>query len=193
MFDLLFQHISRHVTLTAEEWEYTKTMFVPKKLRRRHYLLQAGDVGEYIAFVNKGLLRSYTIDDKGEEHMVQFAPEGWWIGDIYSFLTREPALYTIDALEETELLLLSQGAQDILFDAVPKFERYIRILQRNSLIAMHRRLVLTISMSAEDKYQQMLINYPDLMQRVPQHMIASYLGVKPETLSRIRKRMAEGA
>ena len=193
MFELLFQHISRHVLLTAEEWEYTKTMFVPKKLRRRQYLLQSGDVGEYIAFVNKGMLRSYTVDEKGEEHLVQFAPEGWWIGDIYSFLTKEPALYNIDALEEAELLLLSQEAQDQLFDAVPKFERYMRILQRNSLIAMHRRLVLTISMPAEEKYQQMLTNYPNLLQRVPQHMIASYLGVKPETLSRIRKKMAEGA
>lgn len=193
MFELLFQHISRHVSLTAEEWEYTKTMFVPKKLRRRQYLLQSGYVGEYIAFVNKGMLRSYTVDEKGEEHLVQFAPEGWWIGDIYSFLTKEPALYNIDALEEAELLLLSQEAQDQLFDAVPKFERYTRILQRNSLIAMHRRLVLTISMPAEEKYQQMLTNYPNLLQRVPQHMIASYLGVKPETLSRIRKRMAEGA
>lgn len=193
MFDLLFQHISRHVALTDEEWERTKTMFVPKKLRRRQYLLQTGDTSEYIAFVSKGILRSYTVDDRGEEHMVQFATEGWWIGDIYSFLTKEPALYTIDALEESELLLLSLEAQDKLFDDVPKFERYIRILQRNSLIAMHRRLVLTISMSAEDKYQQMLTHYPSLLQRVPQHMIASYLGVKPETLSRIRKRMAEGA
>jgi CRP-like cAMP-binding protein len=189
MVDLLYQHISNKVTLKKEEWEFITTQCIPKKLRRKQYLLQAGDAGEYMAFVNKGCLRSYTVDEKGEEHIVQFAIEGWWIGDMNSFLTTEPAIYNIDALEDTEMLLIDYDSQEKIFKEVPIFERYMRLLLQNNYVAMHRRLVSTISLTAEEKYLGMLKRYPDIMQRVPQHMIASYLGLKPETLSRIRKKL----
>lgn len=191
MFDLLHKHITNKVALSSEEWEVVKTLFIPKKLRKKQYLLQAGDVAQYTAFVSKGVLRSYTVDEKGEEHIVQFALEGWWIGDMSSLLTGESSMYNIDAIEETEMLLIDGPSWEKMCEVVPKMEKYHRILFQNAFIALHRRLVTTISATAEEKYLQIQKLYPDLMQRVPQHMIASYLGLKPETLSRVRKKLLE--
>lgn len=187
MFELLFQKFDEKVPLTAEEKEVAKTFFLPKKLRKRQYLLQEGDVCKYIAFVEKGMLRSYSVDEKGVEHIIQFAFEGWWISDQYSFFTSEPSSYNIDALEDCELLLLSQPAEEGLMERLPKMERYFRILLQNSIIALQRRLVSSLSHTAEEKYNELVQSCPTIPQRVPQHMMASFLGITPETLSRIRK------
>src|SRR5215831_8559365 len=112
MFELLFQKFDEKINLTHEEKQLSKSFFIPKKLRKRQWLLQEGDVCKYIAFVEKGLLRSYRINEKGTEHIMQFAFEGWWISDQFSFLTGEPSEYNIDALENCELLLLTRQAQD---------------------------------------------------------------------------------
>ena len=192
MFELLLQKFDEKVQLTPEEKELCKTFFLPKKLRKRQYLLQEGDPCRYIAFVEKGMLRSYSIDEKGLEHIIQFAFEGWWISDQYSFLTGEPSTYTIDALEECELLLLTKSAEEELMEKVPKMERYFRLLLQNSLIAMQRRLVSSLSQPAEKRYNDLVQSCPSIPQRVPQHMMASFLGITPETLSRIRKKAASG-
>ncbi|GAB4021118.1 Crp/Fnr family transcriptional regulator [Spirosoma koreense] len=188
MYDRLQHHISRLVTLTEEEFGLLKTMFIPKKLRRKQYILQEGDVCKYVIFVDKGMLRSYTVDTKGAEHIVQFAPEGWWISDMYSYLTGEPSEYNIDALEDAELLLLEQTNMERMLSSIPKMERFFRITLQNNYIATHRRIVTTLSQSAEEKYDEFVARYPDIVQRVPQHMIASYLGITPAFLSRIRGR-----
>ena len=190
MFEVLFKTINQKVTLTEEEQEACKAFFTPKRLRKKQYLLQQDDVCKYTAFVEKGILRSYTVDDKGSEHIVQFALEGWWISDMYSFLTGEPSTYSIDVLEDAELLLLSRSSNEELLQTVPKMERYFRILSQNALIAMQRRITGSLSQTAEEKYNQMLNAYPHIIQSVPQHMIASYLGITPETLSRIRKQIS---
>lgn len=190
MFEVLFQKLEEKIQLTGEEKEICKSFFSPKKIRKRQYILQEGDVCKYIAFVEKGMLRSYTIDEKGNEHIMQFAFEGWWISDQYSFLTGEPAVYTIDALEDSELLLLSKSAEEQLLQKVPKFERYFRLLLQNSLIATQRRLISSLSQTAEERYHQLIAGCPTIPQRVPQHMMASFLGITPETLSRIRKLVA---
>lgn len=187
MFETLFQKFDEKVRLTNEEKEWSKSFFLPKKLRKRQYLLQEGDVCKYIAFVEKGILRSYTVDEKGSEHIVQFAFEGWWIGDMYSFITGEPSEYNIDALENCELLLLSKQAEEQLFEQVPKMERFFRLLIQNHLIATQRRLMSTLSRPAEERYNELVASCPTIPQRVPQHMMASFLGITPETLSRIRK------
>jgi CRP-like cAMP-binding protein len=192
MFEMLFQKFDEKIALGAEEKELAKTFFLPKKLRRRQYLLQEGDTSKYIAFVEKGMLRSYTIDEKGVEHIIQFAFEGWWIGDQYSFLTGEPSQYNIDALEDCELLLLSKTAEEQLMEQVPKMERYFRILLQNSLIAYQRRLMGSMSQTADKRYHDLVQSCPTVARRVPQHMMASFLGITPETLSRIRKRAASG-
>ena len=191
MFELLHKKINEIITLTDEEFNYCRTAFTPRKLRKRQYLLQEGDVGKYQAFVEKGLLRSYKIDDKGVEHILQFAPEGWWVADLYSFFTDEPSSFNIEALEDSEVLLINKSSWDMLLQNVPKFERYFRVLLQNNLVATQRRLMGSLSETAEEKYLKYTQTYPDCMERVPQHMIASYLGITRETLSRIRKQLSE--
>lgn len=188
MFEVLFSKIEEKIKLTDTEKEICKSLFSPKKLRKRQYILQQDDVCKNLVFVEKGILRSYSVDNKGNEHIIQFALEGWWISDIYSFLTGEEAVYNIDAIEDSELLQISKSALDELYERVPKFERYFRILTQSNMIATHRRLTATLSASADEKYLRLLSAYPNIVARVPQHMIASYLGITPETLSRVRKR-----
>jgi CRP-like cAMP-binding protein len=190
MYELLYKKITDIIFISEEEFNFCKTLFLPKKLRKKQYLLQEGDVCKYNTFVSKGLLRSYTIDNKGTEHILQFAFEGWWIGDIYSFLTEKPSLFNIEALEACELLLITRPSWELLLNKIPSFERYFRILIQNNLIATQKRLMGTLSESAEEKYTNLINNFPGCLQRVPQHMIASYLGITRETLSRIRSQMA---
>jgi CRP-like cAMP-binding protein len=190
MYELLYKKITELISISEEEFDFCKTLFLPKKLRKKQYLLQEGDVCRYNTFVSKGLLRSYTIDNKGTEHILQFAFEGWWIGDIYSFLTEKPSLFNIEALEACELLLITKPSMDLLLEKIPAFERYFRILIQNNLIATQKRLMGTLSETAEEKYTNLINNFPGCLQRVPQHMIASYLGITRETLSRIRSQIA---
>lgn len=190
MFEVLFENIFKKISLNTDEQELLKTFFIPKKLRKKQYLLQEGDVAKYGAFVEKGMLRSYTIDKKGVELIVQFAFEGWWIGDQFSLITGEPSVYNIDALEDSELLLLTKPAEEEMLKQIPKMESFFRLLLQNHMIATQRRLVSSLSNSAEEKYQQLIDGCPTIPQRVPQHMLASYLGITPETLSRLRKQIS---
>jgi CRP-like cAMP-binding protein len=189
MYEIFFQSLKSKVPFTEEELAIVKTYLTPKKLRKKQYLLQEGDVCKFISFVEKGALRSYSIDDKGVEKIIQFALEGWTISDLYSFLTAEPATYNIDALEDSELLLISKSAHEELLQKMPKYESWMRIQITNAYIAMQRRLTSIISLSLEERYAAFTAAYPNIVQRVPQHMIASYMGLTPETLSRVRKKM----
>ena len=192
MFEFLHQKVNETINITDEEFDYAKTLFIPKKLRKKRFLLEEGEPCIYTTFVEKGLLRSFTIDEKGNEHILQFGMEGWWVADLYSFLTGEPSEYNIEALEDCELLLITKSSWDLLLDEVPAFERYFRILIQNNLIATQRRLMGTISTTAEERYTRLLHDFPRISQRVPQHMIASYIGVTRETLSRLRSQMTSG-
>jgi CRP-like cAMP-binding protein len=190
MFELLFESFSKKIRLSDAEETLCRTFFAPKKLRKKQYLLQEGEVCKNVAFVEKGLLRAFTIDEKGTEHIMQFAFEGWWMADQYSFLTGEPSNYNIEALEDCELLLLSRKSEEEMMEKVPQLERYFRILLQNSLIATQRRLASSLSETAEKRYNELINSCPSIPERVPQHMMASYLGITPETLSRVRKHMA---
>ncbi len=189
MFEVLFSKIEEKIKLSDFEKDICKSLFSPKKLRRRQYILQQDDICKNLIFVEKGILRSYSVDTRGNEHILQFAPEGWWISDIFSFLTGEAAVYNIEAIEDSELLLISNSSLDELYESVPKFERYFRLLSQANMVATHRRLTASLSDSADEKYIRLLSAYPNIVARVPQHMIASYLGITPETLSRVRKRI----
>lgn len=190
MFQRLLNNISQNVQISEEEFDYFKSLFLPKKLRKKQYFLQEGEVCTYTAFVESGLMRSYTVDSKGNDHILQFAFEGWWLTDLYSFLTNEPSLYNMDALEESQLLLITKPAWDTLLTNVPSLERYFRILIQNNLIVTQRRLMGELSETAEEKYLRLIKTFPQCIQRVPQHMIASYLGITRETLSRVRSQLS---
>jgi CRP-like cAMP-binding protein len=190
MFDVFFSHVLEKVVLTDEEKETIKTFFIFKKLRKRQYLLQEGEVCKYMSFVEKGLLRSYNVDEKGEEHMIQFAWEGWWISDTYSFVSGEKAAFNIDAIEVTELLMITAVDFEEMTLQVPKMERYFRILFQNNIVTKERRLMSSITHTAEEKYIELADSNPEIIVRIPQNLIASYLGLAPETLSRIKKSIA---
>jgi CRP-like cAMP-binding protein len=188
MNERLYQYISSKIEITDQEYEIIESAFTPKKLRRKQYLLQEGDVCRYIAFVTKGILRLYRIDDKGNEYILQFAPEDWWISDRESLNSGKPSGYNIDALENTEMLLITLDSFKMIGEKVPAFRKLDEMLHSKTIIAAQKRIHAAISYTAEEKYKEFIKSYPDLYQRVPQHMIASYLGISPETLSRVRNK-----
>lgn len=190
MYDLILKNIARFIQLTPEETDRFTSVLKPRTLRKRQYLVQAGDVFRYECFVNKGSLRTYHIDNNGQEHIVMFAFEDWWTGDMYSFLSGQPALYNVDALEDAELLLIEKSQLEQLYIDIPKFDRFFRILLQNAYISMQRRISDNMSLTAEERYLDFISRYPHFEQRLSQKQIASYLGITPESLSRIRRQMA---
>ncbi|WKL49263.1 Crp/Fnr family transcriptional regulator [Flavobacterium pectinovorum] len=192
MYDILFQHLEEKIKLTPEEKELIKTFFTPAKLKKRHILLLEGQVCKYMTFVSKGLLKAYNIDDKGNEHISQFTPEGWWTSDMNSFFSGEISFYSIDAMENSEVLLITNEDFESLTVQVPVMDRYFRLLFQNSLIKKERRLISSYTDSAEKRYKYILENNPDLIKRVPQNLLASYLGFSAETFSRLKKNITLG-
>ncbi len=190
MYELFFQNFNKKVALTQEEETLIKTYLTPKKLRKKQYLLQEGDVCKAFAFIEKGALKAYSVDDSGNEHIIQFGLEGWIISDLYSFLTGEPATYNIDAIEDAELVLISKSAHEELLQKFPKYETFTRMNITGAYLAMQKRLNSIISSPLEERYANFTALYPEIVQRVPQHMIAAYMGLTPETLSRIRRRIS---
>jgi CRP-like cAMP-binding protein len=158
-----------------------------KKLRKRQYLLQEGDVWKYHAFVAKGCVRTYTVDEKGNEHILNFAIENWWTGDRESLYSGQPSAFNIDALEDSQVVLISKDNFGLLCKEIPVFNEMVNLILEKSFIVSQSRIHTFISLTAEEKYLKFLEKYPHLPMRVPQGMIASYLGITAETLSRIRK------
>jgi CRP-like cAMP-binding protein len=191
MYQLLKENISRRVTLSNVEFEAAAKYFKPKQIKRKEYLLREGEVCTFSAFVNKGCLRAFSIDRKGIERVTQFSLEDHWAGDIYSLITHKPTELFIEALEDCDLLILETEAQEKMFDEVPKMERMFRLLIQNAYVAVQKRLNSALSSQAEERYLKLLDTYPDLLQRVPLIYIASYLGITPESLSRIRNRLVK--
>ncbi|AXY75709.1 Crp/Fnr family transcriptional regulator [Paraflavitalea soli] len=190
MYDLILKNIARFIQLTPEETDRFTSVLKPRTLRKRQYLVQAGDVFRYECFVNKGSLRTYHVDNNGQEHIVMFAFEDWWTGDMYSFLSGQPALYNVEALEDVELLLIEKSQLEQLYIDIPKFDRFFRVLLQNAYISMQRRISDNMSLTAEERYLDFINRYPHFEQRLSQKQIASYLGITPESLSRIRRQMA---
>ncbi|RTL60236.1 MAG: Crp/Fnr family transcriptional regulator [Sphingobacteriales bacterium] len=189
--DLLLQHISKHISLTGEEEDILKSVLHSKKIKKKHFLLQEGEVNKTATFVTSGILRIYSIDKNGFEHILQFAPPGWWIGDMKSAITQQPATLNIDAIEDTEIIWISKEDLEKLYAAVPKFERFFRILAENSIASYQQRLVNNLSLSAAERYDNFCKLYPSLVQNLPQKQVASYIGVTPEFLSKMLSNLSE--
>ena len=192
MYDALFKYIETRsgLQLTEEEQVVIEEKFHHKKLRRKQYFLQEGDICKQIAFVVKGAARMYSIDEKGHEHVVRFALETWWLGDHESFNLLTPSRFHIDMLEDTDLLVITTANAYELRDQVKAFDLTIKAMDKQLSIATQKRIHAAISMTAEERYEDLVKTYPQFLQRFPQNMVASYLGVSPETLSRMRKNLA---
>ena len=190
MYDRYFQSFNNKVPLTEEEREVIREYLTLKKIRKRQYMLQEGDICKSVAFVERGALRLYKVTEDGTEHIVQFALEGRFLTDLYSFLTNEASIFNIDAIEDSELVLISRSASDELQKRSSKYLEYILIETSEFYIDLERRLTYTISLTIDERYKDLITHYPDIIQRAPQHMIASYMGLTPETLSRVRRRIS---
>ena len=190
--DLILENVGKHISLSKSETDFFVSLLQPKIIKRKEYLLKEGDICKTENFITKGCLRTYTIDENGFEHILMFAIEDWWIGDLYGFWTQTPSAHFIDALEDSELLQISRSNVDQLFDKVPKFERFYRILFLNALIAERQRLNQNLSFTAEQRYRRFIEKYPKIEQRIPQKHIATFLGITPEFLSMIKSKIAKG-
>lgn len=191
MFEIFSAYLKEKAGLTDEELDQVRVVTVNRKLRKRQYLLQEGDVCHYNCFVVKGCLRNYRVSEDGNEHILRFAIENWWLSDPESYNNDTPSKNNIDALEDSELLLIEKQDFNNLLSNIPHFKDFIYNLKAKSFDASQNRIMSNISDTAEEKYLNFMRRYPDIFNRVPLHMIASYLGVSRETLSRIRNQYAK--
>jgi len=182
---LIFQHINRHIHLTAEEEAHFTSILHYKALKKKQFLTREGDISRGPTFVITGLLRSYSIDNNGNEHVIQFAPPGWWVGDLGSMIHQRPSILSVDALEDSEVIFITEADIEDLYERIPKFERFWRILTQNALAAHQARLVNILSLPAKERYAEFCRLYPDLIDCLPQKQVASYIGVTPEFLSKM--------
>lgn len=188
-YSLILKNIHKHITLEKSEEEYFVSLLETRATSARKSILSEGEVCRHSIFVIKGCLRGYTIDKNGFEHVLTFAPVDWWIADMYSLITQNPGILNIQALEDTEMFLLSKKAQEELYIKIPAFERFFRILSEKSLVAFQQRIVDTLSLTAEERFLKFCKIYPALIHTLPQKQIAAYIGVTPEFLSKMRTKL----
>lgn len=186
---LILENISKQITLTPAEQELFLSKTEVRHFKAKTVLLNSGEICQYSYFVNSGILRSFNINDNIVEHVMAFACSGWWISDMYSLLSQNPGNLFIETLEESEVVLLSKENQEILYQEIPKLERFFRILTENSLIANQERLMDNLSLTAEERFEKFCNKHPTLIQKVPQKQIASYIGVTPEFFSKMKSRL----
>ena len=187
--DLIIQNISKHISLTSEEELLFLSKIETKHFKAKTIIFNAGEVCKYSYFVRSGLVRSFNVNDNIVEHVLSFACEGWWIGDMYSLLSQKPGNLFIEVLEDAEVVLLSKENQELLYNEIPKLERFFRILTENSLVANQERIMDNLSLTAEERFEKFCKQYPTLIQKVPQKQIASYIGVTPEFFSKMKSKM----
>jgi CRP-like cAMP-binding protein len=180
----LRQHFEKITPLTEQEFEYLLSHFTIKKLKKHQFLIQEGDTVANDYFVVKGLLKAYHVDAEGKEYIMQFAMEDWWITDYQAYFNETKANLSIDCIEEVELLCLSLHNRDKICADLHKIEHFFRRKSNMGYVALQRRILSMLNSNTKERYEQLLIQYPNLFQRVPKTLIAAYLGVSRETLSR---------
>lgn len=187
MFEAFERYITANGDFTPEDLQLMRSLSTVKKVRRKEFLLREGEVCRYKIFVAAGLLRSYCLKHDGTEHIMRFAPENSWTTDHESFKKQTPSKLTIEALENTQVVLWTRENLAELYTSIPAFKSYMERLIDSSLKASQERILMNLSYTSEEKYEDFIASFPDVFRRVPLHMVASYLGVSRETLSRIRQ------
>lgn len=185
----ILENISKHVSLTPEEEVLFLSKTETKAYKAKSILLNSGEISNYTYFVNSGILRSFNINDNIIEHVLHFACQGWWIGDMYSYISGKPGNLFIEVLEDAEVVIISKENQQKLYEEIPKLERFFRILSENSLVAHQERLMDNLSLTAEERFEKFCQKYPTLINHIPQKQIASYIGVTPEFFSKMKSRL----
>ncbi|MEO8404272.1 MAG: Crp/Fnr family transcriptional regulator [Chitinophagaceae bacterium] len=188
-FNLLLTNISRHISLSAEETEFFTSLLKSKSLANGEFLLREGDICKYESFVTKGCLKTYYLDENGFEHIIDFSIEEWWADDLYSFLTQTASRSNIKAIEDTEILQIGKADLELIYQKIPRFERFFRILFQNAYITQREQINQALAASAEERYLLFLKKKPYAEKRFPQKDIASYLGITPQFLSTLKKKL----
>lgn len=187
MHDLILANIAKHISLDKDEADCFLSLIKEKQVLRKELVLKEGQTCREINFVQSGTLRAFYVDKTGKESTVMFAVADWWITDMFCFVHERPAMVNIEAVEESVVLQLLKKDMDKLLATVPKFEKFFRILMQNAYIREQLRIIETLSLTAEERYNNFLAKYPQVAKQVTQKQIASYLGITPEFLSTIRK------
>jgi CRP-like cAMP-binding protein len=190
-FDLLISSISRRISLTGEEIEFFTSLLKSKSLTSGEYLLREEDVCKYESFIVKGCLKTYYQDENGFEHIIDFSIEEWWADDLYSFLTQTASKSNIRAIEDTDILQIGKTDLELIYQKIPKFERFFRILFQNAYIAQREQINLALSASAQERYLLFVKKKPYAEKRFSQKDIASYLGITPQFLSTLKKKLGQ--
>jgi len=189
--ETILASVRRYISLNDEETEYFTSLLLPTRVRQHDFIEQNGETTKYFIYVTSGCLMTYFTDKDATDHVIQFATTGWWTGDLASFTRQQPSIYATKALADSEVLLLPRKEMDNLLEKCPKFEKYFRTIFQNSLITHQNRLIQTLSATAEERYTAFGQKYPSLEQFVPLKYIASYLGITPEFLSKVRRKMMD--
>ncbi|WP_299382224.1 Crp/Fnr family transcriptional regulator [uncultured Lacinutrix sp.] len=186
----LLSYINKIVTLTEEEETYFTSKLVYRKYLKGQYILQQGDVSNKICFIVSGCVKMFYVDDLGQEHILMFGVENWWTSDLGSFVSQAPSDFNVQCIEDTELIQVSHNIIEDTYSKIPKLERCFRIIVEKAYVASQKRIVRNFSMSAKDRYLVFNESYPEIEQRIPQYMVASYLGITKEFLSKIKSQIA---
>lgn len=187
-FEQLCSHISELAPLDERDKKYVEERFEVKHLKKKEILLAGGSVSNHMRFISQGCLYTYAMDENGVERVLQIGIENWWVNDLNSFFTKAPSAYSIKAIDESIMIQIHRDALEILFKEVPKMERFFRLKIQNAYTAQQARFLSTVIETAEERYEKFRSKYGNLEQRVPQYLVASYLGITPEFLSAIRKK-----
>lgn len=187
----LIEYINSYSELTPNEINLLLQNITYRKYLKGQYIVQQGDICRFKNFVIKGCLKTFYIDNEGQEHVVLFAIENWWTADLGSFFTQKPADYNIQCIENTEVIQFSFDKMEMLYQKIPKLERFFRIVIQKAFVASQKRVIKNFSLPAKERYIEFKNRYPQIEQRVPQYMIASYLGVTKEFLSKIKSQIIQ--
>ena len=190
-FIIIKKYVARYIQLTEEEESYFVSLLRVTKIKKKQFIVQPEFTCKYRNYVVQGAMRAYLIDNKGKEHTLSLAIEDWWINDYTSHINQEPATLFVEALEDTTLIQIEYNSEQLLMEAIPKFERFFRIITQRSFAFLQKRMLSNLSKTAEERYEEFIKRYPSIANRVPQYALASYLGFSTEFLSKIRNKRSK--